>query len=141
MSTPKFTDAKFLSAKEKETIFRVWCRFLKNRFKRTCFTRALYQHLHLHCGFIAHYSIHGFYGTYFTTPADIKSFIRAFINQVEGIPYLEEYSDINSAMLKELHAISGELMTELDQQELEMLERRKKGIEARIATLRHEIEG
>ena len=89
----KFTNAKFLSAKEKERVFRAWCRFLKNRFKRTCFTRALYHHLMQHCGFIAHYDIHGWICEYPTVSALREFFKRNEFGRrvVDDIP--EWYTD------------------------------------------------
>jgi len=64
-----FSDAEFLSASEKEKIYIDFIRFLNNHFKETLFKKNLYKHFHLHCGFIAHYNIHGFYSEYFETPA------------------------------------------------------------------------
>lgn len=64
-----FKDANFMSSKEKEKVYKNFISFLNNHFKESCFTKNLYNHLHLHCGFIAHYNIKGFYAEYFNTPA------------------------------------------------------------------------
>ena len=55
----KFKDTKFMSAEEKEKVLKNWERFIA-RFQGKCFTKRLYDHLHLHCSFIAHYNRLGF---------------------------------------------------------------------------------
>ena len=77
---PDFTDEEFLTAKEKQKIFRAWRLFIRSGFTKEKFTKALYKHLHLYCGFIAHYSRQGFYYSYFD---DLDSFKR-FFNQFGG---------------------------------------------------------
>jgi len=59
-----FTDAHFLSADEKKSILKRWTSFVKNGFPENLFTDSVYTHLHLHCGYIAHYNRAGFYGEY-----------------------------------------------------------------------------
>lgn len=63
------TDTKFMSSAEKKDVLKKWVAFLSNHFKPTTFNKKLYQHLHLHCGYIAHYNQNGFYGNYFEAPA------------------------------------------------------------------------
>jgi hypothetical protein len=65
-----FKDSEYDTSKDKESILITWWRFLNGGFKREDFTKKLYEHLHLHCGFITHYDIDGFYSTYFDDPAD-----------------------------------------------------------------------
>lgn len=60
-----FRDEHFMTAAEKEKVLRAWIRFLKSGCARTQFTEALYQHLSLHCSFIAHFDRNGFYNFYF----------------------------------------------------------------------------
>lgn len=60
-----FRDEHFMAAAEKEKVLRAWTRFLKSGCARTQFTEALYQHLSLHCSFIAHFDRNGFYNFYF----------------------------------------------------------------------------
>ena len=107
----KFTDAEFLSANEKEKVLKNWTTFLKFlssgkhlEHKKSdlgsdygssaprVFTKRLYEHLHLHCGFIAHYNIHGFYSEYFN--GDYKDLERFFNN----INHWGDYIDIGNAM-------------------------------------------
>ena len=54
-----FKDVKFMSAAEKKKIYKGFISFLNNHFKHTNFNKGIYQHCHLHCGFIAHYNING----------------------------------------------------------------------------------
>jgi hypothetical protein len=61
-------DEEFMSAAEKKLVLRAWISFLKHGCRREHFTQRLYQHLSLHCSFIAHYNGFGFYDFYFTTP-------------------------------------------------------------------------
>ena len=75
-----FRDAEFMSAREKELALKAWVRFLKHGLRREDFTRRLYEHLHLHCGFIAHYNLLGFYTTYFENGADTVRFLSSSIN-------------------------------------------------------------
>ena len=80
---------------------------MQHGLQRAHFTEKLYKHLTLHCSFIAHYNIHGFYETYFESPEQSLKFLSQFDREqgaysVEyGNPYwlLGEYSDINNAML------------------------------------------
>lgn len=65
----EFSDVKFMSANEKSKIYKNFISFLNNHFKPTSFKKDIYEHCHLHCGFIAHYNINGFYGEYFETAA------------------------------------------------------------------------
>ncbi|AHJ13066.1 PspA/IM30 family protein [Sulfurospirillum multivorans] len=67
-----FEDVEFMSATEKKKIYKGFVSFLNNHFKHTNFIKGIYQHCHLHCGFIAHYNINGFYGEYFSTAATFQ---------------------------------------------------------------------
>jgi len=95
-----FSDAEFLTAKEKELILSAWILFLKSGLKQEKFSKRLYEHLHLHCGFIAHYDINGFYSTYFNGDyADLERFFSHF--EGSGYKCTDDYDDINLAMAKE----------------------------------------
>ena len=99
-----FTDVKFLTARAKKLILKSWISFLKSGLKREKFTKRLYEHLHLHCGFIAHYDINGFYETYFNGDYEDKQ--RFFTNfEGDGYHYTDEYTDINQAMASEYKAV------------------------------------
>jgi hypothetical protein len=100
-----FKDEEFLSASEKEKTFSDWTRFLKNGLQRQDFTKRLYNHLHLHCGFIAHYNIHGFFEEYFLSGDDSIRFLEHFDraklknNWWSSLKMTGAYSDLNNAMV------------------------------------------
>ena len=94
-----FTDVKFMTAREKELVLKNWKTFLKHGLKKEHFTKRLYEHLHLHCGFIAHYNIHGFYSTYFEAGQDTERFFEHFCSYTKAnYGAKSEYDDINTAM-------------------------------------------
>ena len=77
---------QFLSAREKECVFRNWEQFTvplaldepgQKIYK--AFTNRLYHHyLNQHCSFIAHYNRNGFYETYFADPESTPNFLQQF---------------------------------------------------------------
>ena len=94
-----FTDTRFMTAKEKERVLKNWNTFLKNGLKIENFTKRLYNHLHLHCGYIAHYNLHGFYSTYFEVGCDVQRFFELFCLNINGLYGGGDYRDLNTAML------------------------------------------
>lgn len=131
-----FSDAKFMSAKEKGTVLKHWVRFLDSLVAKEHlvdapvdkygnvhpiafhkFAERLYHHLAQHCGFIAHYNRLGFYQEYFSGDlADLQRFFRAF--EIEhptagGYPSRScwgDYTDIGKAMCDEYMALKPKIM-------------------------------
>ena len=93
-----FKDSEFMTAREKRLVLANWKTFLKHGLKQTHFTRRLYNHLHLHLGYIAHYNIGGFYATYFEHGADTIEFFKRFCD-VASHSWVADYKDLNTAML------------------------------------------
>ena len=94
-----FTDVKFMTAKEKKLVLKNWKSFLKHGLKKQHFTKRLYNHLHLHCGYIAHYDIHGFYSTYFEAGQDTERFFEHFCTYTKAnFGANSDYDDLNAAM-------------------------------------------
>ena len=111
----EYKTVEFMTAKEKELTVKQFKRFVESLtedFGKTFtdkygnelelsfkyFTKRVYEHLH--CGFIAHYDILGFYSTYFTgNIEDLKRFLEHFVEDGEVKPYrsTEDYDDINLA--------------------------------------------
>ena len=87
-----------MSALEKEKVVKQYKTFLANGFKMGNFTKAIYNYLHVHCGFIAHYNINGFYSEYFEDPQDIIRFLEELINY--PYPCHEDYRDINPVIIE-----------------------------------------
>jgi hypothetical protein len=105
----RFSDSEFMPARRKELVLRAWVRFLKHGLRFADFTKGLYEHLILHCSFIAHYDRGGFYGTYFESGGDTARFLSQFDKRGEGrsVEYggnwwlHGEYADLNRAMVEE----------------------------------------
>lgn len=108
--TPKFQfkDVRFMTAVEKTQVIQHWETFLKHECKRVLFTKRLYHHLIMHCSFIAHYDLNGFYNTYFVEGEDTVRFLSQFDNR-QAIPRCielgmtvwitdKDFNDINTAM-------------------------------------------
>ena len=105
------SDGQFLSAGDKQKILKQWKTFVHTGFQPEKFTKSIYNHLHLHCGFIAQYDRSGFYYTYWndevvrfswkngyeTVPAP-KTFFEweRFLN---AFSIWGDYADINLAMM------------------------------------------
>ncbi len=97
-----FTDTQFMTARDKELVLKVWQTFLRHGLKREHFPKRLYQHLHLHCGFIAHYNLGGFYSTYFQAGQDTELFFEQFCSYtIRNYGANSDYDDLNTAMRQE----------------------------------------
>ena len=148
----KFNDVEFMTAKEKQLVIKNWFRFLNqlvidsgkeivdNRGNKVSivfkyFTKRLYQHLTLHCSFIAHYSRYGFFDTYFNEPENTQLFLKQFL-EGKSIEYgshwwLEgDHADINHAMCEMAREIAGTIVDEkaIEQKNLD-IERAKQLLE------------
>lgn len=75
-----FESVEFMTDLEKKKIYINFVKLLNNHFKRTLFKKNLYQHFTLHCGFIAHCNIDGFYGEYFETAANYHYNVNNYVN-------------------------------------------------------------
>ena len=98
-----FKDSKFMSAKEKAQVLKAWEIFLRGGCRPEDFTKALYKHLHLHCGYIAHFNIRGFYDVYFTTGQGTVDFLEYFQEENKRRlpwPAYRDYQDLTNAMLE-----------------------------------------
>lgn len=103
-------DSEYMSAKVKSRVLKQWEIFLRSGCVKEKFTQPLYIHLIMHCSFIAHYDIHGFYDTYFESGDDTVLFLSQFDDR-EGMPRSielgmtgwltnEDFYDINSEMVR-----------------------------------------
>lgn len=133
VADPVFADVRFQSAAEKTQVYKAWIRFLNSNFDRSKFTKAIYSHLMMHCGFIAHYDINGFYAEQLGDPTRRREFIESFLshNMLEshaaGGP---DYTDINEAMAEALRVRRNELVYDANRARIEEL----RGLRGRIDT-------
>ena len=162
----EFADSKWLSADEKRKVLKQWTAFVKNGFPETLFTRSIYEHLHLHCGYIAHYNKQGYYGEYWGAYAGdlhrharenhfaVRPVPKAFYNWESFVRQFDiwgDYRDIGAAMMMvlktELECLEGDLIKEarghfeadaINAYQLYLAERQN--IQARIESLRREAE-
>ena len=94
-----FKDVEFLTAQQKYKAYKKFKSVIEKR-DINLMNKNLYEHLHLHCGFIAHYDINGFRATY-EDPHDFLRFCEAFLKiNIERLRWnsMSEYSDINGTM-------------------------------------------
>ncbi|TAM80954.1 MAG: hypothetical protein EPN47_13805 [Acidobacteria bacterium] len=135
MKQYQFRDAEFMTAREKGLVLKAWVRFMKNGLRFEDFSRRLYQHLHLHCQFIAHYDRAGFYRTYFERGEDTLRFLSQFDGRGEcrsveyGMTIWREgdYGDLAKAMIEEAAPYIPKLITAAQalQREADLAEARK----------------
>src|SRR5437879_1210798 len=135
MNKYEFRDVQFMSSRDKELVLKAWVRFLRNGLRFEDFSRRLYEHLHLHCGFIAHYDRAGFYRTYFEKGEDTVRFLSQFDERGEcrSIEYgmmswLEgDYGDLARAMIEEASPYIPKLIenAQARQHEADLAEARK----------------
>ena len=75
-SADEFTPTQFSTAQDKAAFGNDFFRFIESDCKQTIFTRTFYNRLSNCFGHIAHYDLHGFYGTWFADDALRLSFLQ-----------------------------------------------------------------
>jgi hypothetical protein len=107
MFMTNFTDSPFMTADEKRRVLRAWTRFFKHELPYRHFTKALYKHLTLHCGHIAHYDRLTYHRFYFEDGEELGRFLDQF-DRSSGCRGAETgstfwltgtHADINNAMV------------------------------------------
>ena len=137
-------DSQFMTAREKEKVLKQWISFIENDFRKEKFSTRLYNHLHLHCAFIAHYDKDRFYSTVFVNPQDIIVFLKHFNKEASWVKMLP-YVDINSAMvdIADLHRerITNACLKSIKEKELDFALSllAKHGISYKCLNLKREI--
>lgn len=112
----QYKDVEFMTAKEKEKAFKCFSRVLKHR-DSNLIDKNLYNHLYLHCGFIAHYDIHGFRATY--SGQNFREFVEHFDKNSENFSSFwwyndPDYIDLNRDMVNLATALAPQIYAELD---------------------------
>ena len=72
----QFVPTEWSSAADKAIFGNTFLHFLESAWKRNLFTKGFYQRLSNCFGHIAHYDIHGFYGTWFACDKDRLAFLK-----------------------------------------------------------------
>jgi len=113
------SSVEFMDAAKKKKVLKQWEQFVKSGFKRRLFVKEVYEHLHLHCSFIAHYNIEGFYCEYWENDENWWAF-HGFDSFIRQFSVWGDYTDINSNMLHILHSYFVELRKTLRDQAAEL---------------------
>jgi hypothetical protein len=72
----QFVPTEWSSAADKAPFGNTFLHFVESFWKRSLFTKGFYQRLSNCFGHIAHYDIHGFYETWFTSDRDRLEFLK-----------------------------------------------------------------
>ncbi len=101
-SAEEFTPTEFSTAQDKAAFGNHFFRFIESDWKQTIFTKTFYYRLSNCFGHIAHYDLHGFYGTWFADDALRLSFLRHTLRfGCYGDPTYT-FSDVERAIKAEL---------------------------------------
>lgn len=137
-----FYDGKYNSAEDKQKISNDFVFFVGSGFAKDKFTDRLYKHLMGHCGFIAHYNIHGFYDERFE---DIDGRLSTFeqLSSMNG-PYLrDENTSGNGDLNKRIKELATKLLPvvirERDRRMLDHLEAQKSKTDMQIKSLQDRL--
>ncbi|MDE1905128.1 MAG: hypothetical protein KGH75_01575 [Rhodospirillales bacterium] len=104
---PPFTAAEFTptqwdTAEAKADFANRLCKFIAADFKQTLFTKSVYRRLSNAFGHIAHYDLHGFYGTFFESSAGKIEFLdQTLHHRCYGDPSYT-FSDVERAIIARL---------------------------------------
>lgn len=113
----KYCDARYFTAEQKAKAFKCFERVLRTR-DIDKMDKNLYHHLIQHCGFSAHYDIHGFKAHY--SGQNFRAFVERFDRNsrlFQGWNHwvnLEGYEDINNDMVDLATAVAPRIYSELD---------------------------
>jgi len=119
-----YPDTQYLSGKEQEKVFKHFKKVIDKR-DSGLITKSLYNHLHVHCDFIAHYDIFGFRGYY--SGLSFREFVEHFdLNNPETVYWRHwlrgDYTEINQDMARYVTLQAPTIYAELDaeQKKLEL---------------------
>lgn len=115
-----FRDERYMSAQQKYKAYKKFKSVIEKR-DINLMDKNLYEHLHLHCGYIAHYDINGFKATY-SEPKDFLEFCENFlILNTDRISWrsMEEYADVQRAMIEVLEQHIDQIRKEVENHETE----------------------
>lgn len=111
----RYRDTEFWSAKQMEKAYKCFARVLKHRDINKM-DKNLYEFLHLHCGFIAHYSIRGFKSVY--SGQNFRDFVEHFDKRSPNfcniIIWTADYADVIKDMVELATSMAPQIYAELD---------------------------
>jgi hypothetical protein len=110
-----FKDVEFMSAEDKYRTAKHFFRFVKNGFQRKDFNKRIYEHSHLHLGFIAHYNIDGFYQEYFNgSKSDLKRYAESLINFENPFESVYNYSNVEMGNYQDINKVMADILIEFN---------------------------
>ncbi len=147
--TSHFTDAQYMTAPQKRRVLGDWVRFFAGGMELKRFTKRLYEHLTLHCSFIAHFNKQGFYQTYFADPEALQRFLDQFdrskgcVSTEYGMTYWirdgndvsAEYYDLNNALVDAIADMLPALREQARQRAVEAAQEEVRLAEVKLARL------
>ena len=149
IDTSHFTDAQYMTAQQKRRILGDWGRFFETRMDYKRFTKRLYEHLTLHCSFIAHFNRQGFFDTYFANPEGLQRFLDQFdrtkgcVSTEYGMTYWirggndvsQQYYDLNGALVDAIADMLPALREQARQRAVENARQQLRASEQKLARL------
>lgn len=113
----KYKSTKYMTKEQKKKVFNNFKKVIEKR-DINLMKKPLYEHLHLHCGFIAHFDINGFKATY--NGQDFRRFVQHFDRKHPSFygwsfwVNTDGYKDINNDMVDLVTAVAPKIYAELD---------------------------
>ncbi len=153
IDTSHFTDAQYMTAQQKRRVLGDWMRFFAGGMEFKRFTKRLYEHLTLHCSFIAHFNRQGFYQTYFADPEALQRFLDQFdrakgcVSTEYGMTYWirdgndvsQQYYDLNEALVDTIADMLPALREQARQRAVEAARQAVAAAERRLGALTAEL--
>ncbi len=149
IDTSHFTDAQYMTAQQKRRVLGDWMRLFQSGMEFKRFTKRIYQHLTLHCEFIANFNRRCFYETYFADPERFQRFLDQFdrskgcVSVEYGMTYWirdgnevsAEYYDLNNALVDAVADMLPALREQARQRAVEVARAEFKSAEEKVARL------
>lgn len=129
------SSTEFMTKEEKMKVITHFQKFLSSGCDEGAFTKALYQHLHLHCGFIAHYNISGFYESRFCGLDNVKMTLDGIIRSASHCN--QDYADINACLAEIASDFYESIISQYKKIELSNLEHEQQRINDKIKSLKN----
>ena len=144
----EFEDTEYMPAEEKVSVLRAWKRFIKSGFNVKDFSNKLYNHLIMHCSFIAHFDRFQFWSTYFEDPNDTLKFLSQFDDATDcrsveygSYAWLDHngYADINRAMVAVLKPLLSQVRADLKRDQIHLVKAELYAAQQRLDRLTSEV--